>query len=230
MSQNKLPSILSQCAELFGKLEELPLAQKVDLINKIRLELSKYSPFNTEPVDCVQWVANTEVRANDYNPNTVAPPEMKLLELSIQEDGYTQPIVAWPDENKYTVIDGFHRHRVGKESKPIQKRVHGYLPLVVINQDRTDRSDRMASTIRHNRARGKHGVDSMSDIVVELKKRNRSDKWIADHLGMDQDEVLRLCQVSGLVEMFSNSEFSKSWDIEVTDDNVDSIELDEDAL
>jgi ParB-like chromosome segregation protein Spo0J len=210
-------------------LSDLNLQDKIDVINQIRLAIHAHSPFKTEPVDCVQWIKNTEVQANDYNPNTVAPPEMKLLELSIQEDGYTQPIVAWPDADKFTVIDGFHRHRVGKESKPIQKRVNGYLPLVVINQDRSERSDRMASTIRHNRARGKHGVDSMSDIVVELKKRNRSDEWIAKHLGMDSDEVLRLCQVSGLVEMFSNSEFSKSWDIEIVNDNVDFTGLDEET-
>lgn len=207
------------CAELFKRLEDMPLREKVNTINAIRLELAKHSPFRTEPVDCVQWVLNTEVQANDYNPNTVAPPEMKLLELSIENDGYTQPIVSWAREGKYEVIDGFHRHRVGKESKPIQKRIKGYLPLVVINSERSELSDRMASTIRHNRARGKHGVDSMSDIVVELKKRNRSEDWIAKHLGMDADEVLRLCQVSGLVEMFSQTNFSKSWDIENVDDN-----------
>lgn len=228
--QYPAPPLLEQCAKLFKQLENMPLKQKVEMLNSIRLELSKHSPFATEPVDCVQWVPNTEVRANDYNPNTVAPPEMKLLELSIQEDGYTQPIVSWAREDAYEVIDGFHRHRVGKESKAIQKRISGYLPLVVINKDRSELSDRMASTIRHNRARGKHGVDSMSDIVVELKKRNRSEDWIAKHLGMDADEVLRLCQVSGLVEMFSNSEFSKSWDIEVKDDNVDTELLDEGDL
>jgi len=215
MSQYKGPDLLTQCIQLFKQLDTMPIKQKVETLNAIRLALSKHSPFNTEPVDCIQWVKNTEVQANDYNPNTVAPPEMKLLELSIQEDGYTQPIVSWAREGKYEVIDGFHRHRVGKESKPIQKRIQGYLPLVVINNERSELSDRMASTIRHNRARGKHGVDSMSDIVVELKKRNRSEDWIAKHLGMDADEVLRLCQVSGLVEMFSNSEFSKSWDIDV---------------
>ncbi len=224
-------SIIQACAEMFKILEDMPITQKIDTINKIRLALAEHSPFKTEPVDCVQWIKNTEVQANDYNPNTVAPPEMKLLELSIQEDGYTQPIVAWPDNAKYTVIDGFHRHRVGKESKIIQKRINGYLPLVVINQDRTDRSDRMASTIRHNRARGKHGVDSMSEIVVDLKRRNRSDDWIAKHLGMDANEVLRLCQVSGLVEMFSNSGFSKSWDIDVKEDGIDNFEgLDEDQV
>lgn len=221
-------NLLDQCSQLFKHIENLSLSERVTAINAIRLELSKYSPFKTEPVDCVQWVANTEVKANDYNPNTVAPPEMQLLELSIQEDGYTQPIVAWPEDKLYTVIDGFHRHRVGKESKAIQKRIHGYLPLVIINVDRRDRDDRMASTIRHNRARGKHGVDSMSEIVVELKKRNRSDEWIAKHLGMDLDEVLRLCQISGLAELFTDQEFSKSWDVEDVQD--DFAPLQEDAV
>lgn len=219
--------MIDQCKELFKQLERLPLKQKVETLNAIRLELSKYSPFNTEPVDCVQWIPNDQVQANDYNPNTVAPPEMKLLELSIQSDGYTQPIVSWARDNVFEVIDGFHRHRVGKESKDIQKRIKGYLPLVVINSERAELSDRMASTIRHNRARGKHGVDSMSDIVVELKKRNRSEDWIAKHLGMDTDEVLRLCQVSGLIELFANTEFSRAWDIEVSNDNIDDVELDE---
>lgn len=222
--------IISQCSELFAMLDHMPLKLKVETLNSLRLKLSKHSPFNTEPVDCVQWVKNTEVQANEYNPNTVAPPEMKLLELSIQEDGYTQPIVSWARENVYEVIDGFHRHRVGKESKLIQKRINGYLPLVVINTNRSELSDRMASTIRHNRARGKHGVESMSDIVVELKKRNRSEDWIAKHLGMDADEVLRLCQVSGLIEMFSNTEFSKSWDIDLDQHADPSVDLDEDNL
>lgn len=226
-----MSKLVNDCTQLFAQLNDMPLAERISTINAIRLALAEYSPFKSEPVDCVQWIKNTEVTHNDYNPNTVAPPEMKLLELSIQEDGYTQPIVSYAREDKYEVVDGFHRHRVGKESKLIQKRVLGYLPLVVINKDRTELTDRMASTIRHNRARGKHGVDSMSDIVVELKKRNRSDEWIAKHLGMDTDEVLRLCQVSGLVEMFSNTEFSKSWDIEVTNDNHNDFEgLDEETV
>jgi len=164
--------LISRCFELFSELDGMSIEKRVDYLNKIRKDLAKYSPFKTEPVDCIQWIPAENVKANDYNPNTVAPPEMKLLELSIQEDGYTQPIVSWKKEDKFEVIDGFHRHRVGKESRAIQKRVKGYLPLVVINENRTDLSDRMASTIRHNRARGKHQVDSMSDIVVELKRRN----------------------------------------------------------
>lgn len=202
------------CAELFKRLEDMPLREKVATINSIRLELAKYSPFKAEPVDCIQWVPNTEVRANEYNPNTVAPPEMKLLELSIQEDGYTQPIVSWARDGVYEVVDGFHRHRVGKESKLVAKRVQGYLPLVVINNNRVDLTDRMASTIRHNRARGKHRVDAMSDIVLELKARNRSNAWIAKQLGMEEDEILRLCQITGLADLFSDDDFSKSWSIE----------------
>lgn len=223
-------SVVDKAKELFVSLDKMPLKERVEAINAIRLALREYSPFKTEPVDCVQWVPNTAVTANEYNPNTVAPPEMKLLELSIQEDGYTQPIVSWSRDGVYEVVDGFHRHRVGKESKDIQKRVKGYLPLVVINENRTELTDRMASTIRHNRARGKHGVESMTDIVVELKRRNRSDEWIAKHLGMDPDEVLRLTQISGLAEMFSKTEFSKAWDLEVYQDNGQEVCIDEENL
>lgn len=222
----KMEDIISICSEAFKNLEDLSLTEKVECINKIRLDLKNYSPFKTEPVDCVQWQRIDKVQGNDYNPNSVAPPEMKLLELSIKEDGYTQPVVAFRKNEGFEVVDGFHRSRVAKESSYIRKRIHGFIPLVVINEDREDRSDRMASTIRHNRARGKHNVDSMSDMVVELKRRNRSDKWIAEHLGMDEDEVLRLCQVSGLAEMFCNTQFSKSWDIEIFNDakEVETIE------
>ena len=136
------------------------------------------SPLRTEPVDCVLWVKNETVYANDYNPNSVAPPEMELLRLSISNDGYTQPIVSMLDETGETreVIDGFHRNRVGKECEEIQSRVHGYLPVVTIRESQEGKCDRIASTIRHNRARGKHQVESMSDIVVDLKKRNWSPK------------------------------------------------------
>ncbi len=218
-------NIVDRSRQLFEELGAMKEADRVRALNEIRLALREYSPFKAEPVDCVQWCPVEDVLANDYNPNSVAPPEMKLLELSIKEDGYTQPIVAFRKDEKFEVVDGFHRSRVGRESKIVRARVHGYVPLVVINQDRMDRSDRMASTIRHNRARGKHNVDSMSDMVVELKRRNRSEQWIAEHLGMDQDEVLRLCQVSGLAEMFSKSEFSKAWDIEVFGDTTDVEEI-----
>jgi hypothetical protein len=154
---------------------------------------------------------------------------MALLARSIEADGYTQPIVAWqtaPD--KYEVVDGFHRNRVGREVEAVRTRVRGYLPITVANPDRTDRGDRIAATIRHNRARGKHQVNKMSDIVVELKRRNWADDRISRELGMDQDEVLRLCQITGLSELFTDQQFSKSWDVEGEVTESDFKELSDD--
>lgn len=196
-------------------LNNLDFDSKINYINNVRELLHSYSPFKNEPVDFVKWVKNTEVVANDYNPNKVAPPEMELLEVSIMNDGYTQPIVSWDnyEKQKIEVIDGFHRNRVGKESKVVNERVKGYLPIVNIRKEQSGKNDRIASTIRHNRARGKHRVEAMSDIVVDLKRRNWSPKKISKELGMDQDEVLRLSQITGLLEMFEDKEFSKAWDI-----------------
>jgi ParB-like chromosome segregation protein Spo0J len=206
---------LTQAKELFKCLATLPKEARVEALNALREELHRYSPFSAEPVDCVLWVKADTVGANDYNPNSVAPPEMRLLEYSIKEDGYTQPIVTWPVAgDRLEVVDGFHRNRVGKENQDVRKRIHGYLPVVIMNGSRTDRADRIAATIRHNRARGKHQVSAMSEIVIELKRRNWSDDKIARELGMDPDEVLRLCQITGLAEMFSDSEFSASWDVD----------------
>lgn len=206
-------SIVQRAAEAFRDLAHCDTESRIAIINAIRRELREYSPFKAEPVDCIQWIPADDVGANDYNPNSVAPPEMRLLEHSIESDGYTQPIVAWVDSGRYEVIDGFHRNRVGKECPSVRKRVHGYLPLTIINGNRTDRNDRIASTIRHNRARGKHKVAAMSDIVVELKRRNWTDEKIGRELGMDPDEVLRLCQITGLAEMFATEEFSAAWDL-----------------
>jgi ParB-like chromosome segregation protein Spo0J len=214
------PSLYPICRHI----EKLPLKEKMEYINKVRKAIHELCPMKSEPVDFVQWIPAEAVHANDYNPNSVAPPEMELLRLSISEDGYTQPIVTFDEGETREVIDGFHRHRVGKECRDIQARINGYLPVVTINESRTDKGDRIAATIRHNRARGKHRVDSMSDIVVELKRRNWSDEKIAKHLGMDPDEVLRLTQVSGLAEMFANSDFSQSWEIDDIEDD-ETIEL-----
>lgn len=205
-----------------ASLSALDIDQRVAVINALKRRLHAVSPFASEPVDLVLWVKADTVIANDYNPNTVAPPEMRLLEHSIQEDGYTQPIVAWERAGIHEVVDGFHRHRVGRESAAVSARVHGYLPVSIINEDRLDRGDRIAATIRHNRARGKHRVDSMSDIVVELKRRNWTDEKVARELGMDPDEVLRLTQITGLAELFANQDFSRAWDMgddtDVTED------------
>jgi len=190
----------------------------IEAINTMRSMIHEISPFRSEPVDFVRWIKNTEISANDYNPNSVAPPEMELLRHSIAHDGYTQPIVGWKQEVGYEVIDGFHRHRVGKECKEVQSRVHGYLPIVQIQEDNEGKNDRVASTIRHNRARGKHRVEAMADIVLDLKKRNWSDKKIAKELGMDQDEVLRLSQITGLMEAFQDTEFTEAWKVGYDED------------
>lgn len=204
-----LQSIKKQLSKFLQSIDE---DAKVCAINELRQTIHEHSPFQTEPVDFVRWVKNETVHANDYNPNSVAPPEMELLRLSIANDGYTQPIVSMANEDgTREVIDGFHRNRVGKECADIQERVHGYLPVVTIRQSQEDLNNRVASTIRHNRARGKHRVESMSEIVVDLKRRNWSDVKIGNELGMDQDEVLRLTQISGLTEMFENRSFSLAW-------------------
>lgn len=189
------------------------LDSRVANLNAIRATVGKHSPFADEPVDFVRWVPVEKVHANDYNPNTVAPPEMELLRVSIAADGYTQPIVTMDDgDGAVEVIDGFHRNRVGRECPDIAARVKGYLPVVQIRDNRTDRGDRIASTIRHNRARGKHQVIAMSDIVLELKRRNWSDEKIGRELGMDPDEVLRLAQITGLAEAFKDRDFSQAWE------------------
>ena len=217
--------ILNKTQDIVNSLRYLSLDDKVDVINKIKIQLHEVSPFNTEPVDCVLWVKNETVYANDYNPNSVAPPEMELLRLSISNDGYTQPIVSMDNNNgTREVIDGFHRNRVGKECVDIQKRVKGYLPVVTIRESQTDINSRVASTIRHNRARGKHKVESMSEIVVDLKKRNWSDEKISKELGMDRDEVLRLCQISGITELFSDKEYSMGWIPELEEYNDEIID------
>lgn len=197
---------------LLNEIAELDANEKVEALNLVRRELHKISPFASEPVDCIQWVPADEIFANDYNPNSVAPPEMKLLQLSILEDGYTQPIVTYGQNNHYEVVDGFHRNRVGKECTDIKERIKGYLPVTIINDERQDKADRMASTIRHNRARGKHSVDGMSAIVQDLSRRNWSEGKIAKELGMEPDEVLRLKQITGLAEMFADREFSEAWE------------------
>lgn len=161
------------------------------------------------PVYNVLAVPIEKVRANSYNPNSVAPPEMKLLETSIWEDGYTMPVVCYylPDDDVYEIVDGFHRYTVLKTSNRVRERENGLLPVVVIDKDQ---SNRMASTIRHNRARGSHSIDLMVNIVSELKSSGMSDAWIMKHIGMDADEILRLKQLSGLAELFKDKEFSNS--------------------
>lgn len=180
-------------ASLFDEVEPQPVMRK--------------SP---SPVYNVRPVPLEKIRANNYNPNAVAPPEMRLLEKSIREDGYTMPIVCYylPDEDVYEIVDGFHRYTVMMTCKDIRDREGGMMPVVIIEKDI---SNRMASTIRHNRARGSHSIDLMVNIVGELVEAGMSDEWIAKNIGMDADELLRLKQISGIAAMFKNDEFSRAW-------------------
>lgn len=163
------------------------------------------------PVYGVRPVPIEKIRANEYNPNSVAPPEMRLLYDSIKEDGYTMPIVCYyhAADDMYEIVDGFHRYRIMLEHKDIYEREGGCLPVSVIDKPI---DERMASTIRHNRARGSHDVDLMSNIVAELHSIGRSDQWLAKHLGMDVDEILRLKQITGLAAMYADGEFSPAWE------------------
>lgn len=197
-------------AELISEIEKLGTDSKITQLNDIKAKLHEISPFKNEPVDCVLWVKADTVQANEYNPNKVATPEMKLLYTSIKLDGFTQPIVAYNiEKNRCEVVDGFHRNRIGKEYKDIYKRLRGYLPVTILDKPL---DERIGSTIRHNRARGTHQIRSMSDIVLELTKSGWSDEEICTKIGMDLDEVIRLKQITGLKEAFQNHEFSKSWE------------------
>jgi len=207
-------AIIDKARELAGDLALLSEDDRINTLNQVREILHEVSPFHEEPVDLVLWIRGDDLQANDYNPNVVAPPEMRLLELSIKADGFTQPIVSFPVDGHREVIDGFHRNLVGKRSKIVRERLRGYLPVTTIKSDRQERNDRIASTIRHNRARGQHQVGDMSEIVVELARRNWSDKKIGRELGMEPDEVLRLKQISGLAEMFADDNFSEAWEVE----------------
>ena len=203
----RISELLSELKNEFDNIKNLD--EKVDTINIIRNDLTNMSPF-AEPVDYVRWIPADKVKANEYNPNKVASTEMKLLHTSIKLDGYTRPIVAYKlDNGEYEVVDGFHRNRIGKEYKDINKRIHGYLPIVVLDKPL---DERIGSTIRHNRARGTHQIRSMSEIVLDLAKAGWSDEEICKKIGMELDEVIKLKQITGLKEAFQNHEFSKSWE------------------
>lgn len=189
--------------------------ERIEIINELRSTLHKLSPFQHEPVDCVLWIAADKVKGNSYNPNNVAPIEKRLLYTSLMQDGYTQPVVACAESmDKYTIVDGYHRYELGTNRPELRKRLHGYLPVVMMNTDEHKQSNLMASTIRHNRARGRHQINALAEIVRELANLGWNDDKISHELGMDADEVLRLKQVSGLFELFSNRKFSQAWTVE----------------
>lgn len=179
------------------------------------------------PVYNVQAIPIEKVVSNAYNPNSVAPPEMELLRVSISEDGYTQPIVAVYDKENdiYVVVDGFHRYLTMKNNADIREREGGLLPVVVLTKEM---HDRMASTIRHNRARGSHNVELMSSIVAELVEIGKSDRWICKHIGMSPDELLRLKQITGVAALFANRNFSNAWEAQHADDVDEDMKFEDD--
>ena len=197
--------------ELTGFLSGLSEEERIEAINEFRIAIHSVSPFREEPVDCVLWIKHNAMSPNDYNPNNVAPPEKKLLLKSIEADGFTQPIVvvqSTPEE--YEIVDGFHRHEIGKNKSSLKSRLKGYLPVTCLQRGR---HERMAATIRHNRARGRHQIHAMSEIVRELSQLGWSEEKIGKELGMDSDEVLRLKQINGLQELFADRRFSKAWTV-----------------
>lgn len=202
-------------AQLRAAIDAMPTSDaKIEALNYCRGELHQASPLQHHPIDCVQWVRSDKVEANEYNPNAVAPPEMQLLYESIANDGYTMPIVSWKDADIIRIVDGFHRRETERRNKDISASTLGYLPVTNIRATQTDTGDRMASTIRHNRARGTHNIELMSQIVSELVEMGKGDAWICKHVGMSVDELLRLKQITGLASLFLNKDFSDSWDAE----------------
>ena len=193
-------------------LKDMPFDEKVKIFNEITNELYTWLGIDC-PACNVQLVPANEVQGNDYNPNHVAPPEMKLLRLSMTKDGVTMPVVVCdtPEdkEHPYTVVDGFHRTTVIQKFKDINEKMHGYVPVSRLNKSL---EDRITSPVRHNMARGTHQVELSAKLVLMLKKHNWTNARIGTELGMDADEVLRLKQITGLAEAFKNEEFSKSWE------------------
>lgn len=194
---------------------------KVDFINEVKSILYELSPMKVNPVDRVLWIPKEKVVANDYNPNHVAPNELKLLYTSIKEDGYTQPIVTIYDDEKekYIIVDGFHRSLIERKFADIDKLNQGLLPIVVMNKTR---DQRMASTVRHNRARGSHSVDGMVNIIYSMMRDGRTEREICKELGMEPQEFSKLKYITGFAKIFKNYEYSAAIDKNITYDALDA--------
>ena len=200
--------------EMKNYLQSLPEDKRIEAINAFRQAIHENSPFREQPVDCVLWNKQDEITANDYNPNNVAPPEKRLLCKSLEMDGFTQPIVVTESEARhYEIVDGFHRHEIGSNRAVLKRQLKGYLPVTCLRKERQKKFDRIAATIRHNRARGRHQINAMSDIVRELVQLGWDDERISQELGMDSDEVLRLKQINGLLELFADRRYSEAWTV-----------------
>lgn len=201
-------------SEIETYLQSLPEEDRINAINAFRQAIHQHSPFREQPVDCVIWVKQDAITANDYNPNNVAPPEKRLLSKSLELDGFTQPIVVTENAPQhYEIVDGFHRHEIGSTRAALKRQLKGYLPVTCLRRERQDKHDRMAATIRHNRARGRHQINAMAEIVRELAQLGWNEEKIGKELGMDSDEVLRLKQINGLLELFADRRYSEAWTV-----------------
>jgi len=204
---------MNEFKELLDKFADEPFEKKAQLFNMITEHLSNFLGIE-HPVLNLKLVPIEDVLANDYNPNKVAPPEMKLLKLSIKKDGLTMPVVvAQNTEGKYVVVDGFHRTTVCQSEPAVRESLNGYLPVSLLNKSI---EDRVTATVRHNMARGTHQVELSAKLVTFLKKHNWTNARIGQELGMEPDEILRLKQMTGLAEAFSDKEFSKAWEVQFT--------------
>jgi hypothetical protein len=211
MKNNILSAIFYDIDEVSNKFDSIPDSEKIEALNQISEYLhEKLSPVK-QPINKVLWIPIEKVEPNDYNPNAVANKEMKLLYTSILHDGYTQPIVTiWDEEKeKYIIVDGFHRYFTCKTQEDILERNKGHVPIVVIEKDI---NDRMASTVRHNRARGEHSITGMGNMVFELLQNGWTDSEICNHLGMEAEEILKLKHITGFSKLFEDSEYQKSWE------------------
>lgn len=218
-------NLVQQAKSICQEIETLPVEDQVEALNRIRSELHQVSPFVEEPVDCTLWVKAEQVTPNDYNPNMVYRPEMNLLKTSIREDHVTQPIVSYTPAreydagNMYEITDGEHRFITITTDKTISNRLRAYVPVSVINAK--TREGKMAATIRHNRARGVHKLDSMTDIVLSMLGAGWTDDEIAAALGMDADEILRMKQVAGAAKAFERPIYNRAW---INDDGQDTLD------
>ena len=199
---------------LLDQIDALDGHSRLEAIEEVREALHNISPVCSQPVDRIRWVPVEDVEPNDYNPNSVAKIEMGLLYTSILHDGYTQPVVTIydADREKYVIVDGFHRYFTCRNNPDIRERNMGYLPIVVLDKPI---NDRMASTVRHNRARGKHSIDGMSNMVFQMSENGWSEAEICGELGMEAEEVLRLKHITGFSKLFENAEYKKAWESKV---------------
>lgn len=218
----EIRDLVSQLREKIADIENLD--EKIETLNYVRQELHSVSPLKDHPADCVIWEKSEGIETQKINPNAIAPPEQELLYQSIKNDGYTMAIVAFRQaDGTIRVVDGFHRRLMERMHKDISDSTFNRVPITLIRKSQEDEGNRMASTIRHNRARGTHNIELMSTIVAELVEMGKGDPWICKHIGMSADELLRLKQITGLASLFTNKEFSKSWDA----NNADEGEIEE---